>query len=173
MARRTSKPIWEQRRWVAFAILALLLLVSTAASAQTTTTKTNQTTDYSSTVQNPCNGDTVAVSGKHHFMASQQTQKNGRVHMQMTESRNGTGLGAPSGKKYSYGETVRTNAILPAAPEGQPTGIARHWMRVVSEGSSPEGDNFYQMIVTRLHRNGNASESVEKLECRGQGKESF
>jgi hypothetical protein len=173
MARHTRKPIWEQRGWIAFAILALLFLVSTAASAQTTTTKTNQTSDFAQTVDNPCNGDAVAVSGKQHVMASQQTQKNGRVHLQMTDSRNGQGVGAPSGKNYSYSDSLRTNIIVPAAPDGQPTGITRQRIKVVSSGSTPEGDNFFVTFVTKIHRNGNANGLVDKVECRGQGKESF
>jgi hypothetical protein len=173
MSRQKGKPVWEQGRWVAFAIMALLILVSTAASAQTTTTKTNQTFDWSDTVDNPCNADWVTVTGKHHVMASQQTQKNGRVHLQSTDSRYGQGVGAPSGKKYSYSNTSRTNVILPPPPDGQPTGIMRSRVKVVSEGSSAEGDNFFATFVTRIHRNGNASSSTESFDCRGQGKETF
>src|SRR5688500_7815696 len=98
MPRHTGTPIWEQPRWVTFAILALLFLVSTAGSAQTTTTKTNETHDWAGNVDNFCNGDVVTVTGKHHIMASQQDQSNGRVHLQMYERKNGTGVGAPSGK---------------------------------------------------------------------------
>ena len=171
MSRQKGKPAWEQPRWVVFAILALLVLVSTAASAQTT--KTNETTDETWTVKNPCNTDDVVVNGKHHVVASQTMQKNGRIHLQMTDSRHGTGLGAPSGKKYSYGDTSKTNVIVPAPPDGQPTGIHRFRMKVVSEGSTAVGDNFFMTVVTMIHRNGSTSGSQDRVECRGQGKESF
>lgn len=148
MPRHTGIAIREQRPWVAFAILALLLLVSTAASAQTTATKTNETHDWAGSVDNFCNGDVVTVSGKHHVMASQQDQKNGRVHLQMSDRKNGTGVGAPSGKQYSYGDQTRMNVIVPAAPDGQPTGIMRQRIKIVSGGSTPEGDNFFATFVT-------------------------
>lgn len=173
MARRTSKPIWEQRRWVAFAILALLLLVSTAASAQTTTTKTNQTFDFGPhTVKNPCNEDMVTVNGKQHVMASQQVQKNTRIHVQTMDNKHGTGLGTPSGKKYSYGDNFKSNVIVPAPPDDtKPTIITRQRIRIVSEGSSPTPDNFFATFTTKIHRNGNASTDPPTFECRGQGKE--
>jgi hypothetical protein len=181
MSRQKGKPAWEQPRWVAFAILALLVLVSTAASAQTTMTKTNETFDWSGDVMNPCNGDTAHVVGKQHFMVSQQDQKNGRVHIQMNETQHGQGPGSlffgtpPQQLQYTYRQSNRINWIIPAPPAGQPTLINRFRIKMTSSGANSTGfpDNFHATFATTIHRNGNVAPSKAESDCRGKGKESF
>ncbi len=154
------------------ALFALLFTAFAGAGSealgQATTTTTNETVPFTSSLFNPCNGDTVTFSGNLHVVNTMTTDASGGTHLKThINYQNVTGTGVPSGITYN----VRTvsNEVTNDADGPQSTATVISIVKLVAHG--PALDFFLRNVLhVTVNANGQTTSTVQEtsIECRGR-----
>lgn len=157
---------------VCAALFALLFTAFAGAAApafgQATTTTTNETIPFSSTLFNPCNGDTVTFSGTLHVVNTLTTDAGGGTHLKTHMNyQNVTGTGVPSGITYQVRTVTNEVANDADGPQSNTTVIST--VKLNAQGPAL---NFYLRTVLHVtvNANGETTSTVQEtsIECRGR-----
>ena len=155
---------------VCAALCALLFTAFTAADAfgQASTTTTNETVPFTSSLFNPCNGDTVTFSGNFHVTNTMTVDASGGTHLKThTNYQNVTGTGTPSGVTYNV-RTV-TNEVTNDSDSPQSNATVISTVKLTAQGPSLD---FYLRVVMHVtvNANGETTSTVQEasFECRGR-----
>lgn len=152
------------------ALLALLFtaFAGTNAFGQASTTTTNETVPFTSSLFNPCNGDTVTFSGDMHVTNSLTVDSSGGTHLKThINYQNVTGTGNPSGITYNV-RTV-TNEVTNDNDGPQSTATVISTVKLIAHGPSLDFYLRFVMHVT-VNANGETTSMVQEanFECRGR-----
>ena len=150
---------------------SLLLAALTAAvamtwhvpgRAQATTVTTSETVPFTSSILNPCNGDTVAFSGDVHLVNHVTTDASGGTHVE-TQSNfsNVSGTGQPSNATYRVTTTRQTSVNDSSTPQSELTVV--QVINVVGQGSTPKFRLFVTYHIT-VNANGQTTSEVSNVE---------
>ncbi|HEX7318370.1 MAG TPA: hypothetical protein VF297_30975 [Pyrinomonadaceae bacterium] len=152
------------------ALFALLFtaFASTNAFGQASTTTTNETVAFTSTLFNPCNGDTVTFSGNMNVVNTLTVDGNGGTHLKThTNYQNVTGTGTPSG--ISYNVRTVSNEVTNDNDGPQYNATVISTVKLIAHGPSLD---FYLRVVMHVtvNANGETTSSVQEsnFECRGR-----
>ena len=136
-------------------LLALLAIASLAAAPAFAEVVSNETTDISDTIVNPCNGDLVTFSGTAHYVFSTTVDGNGGFHLHIHANAQVQGTGAAAGTKYSANEQLNytTNANA-GADESNVT----YALKLIAQGKDPNFTVFESIHIT-VNANGTVTVS--------------
>jgi hypothetical protein len=97
----------------ATAMLLAIIVLITPASAEVLS---NQTVPLSGTVVNPCNGETVAVTGEEHLLFRLTSSQDGSIHLGLNQNARATGEELTTGATYSLNFTESGNVTSSFPP---------------------------------------------------------
>jgi hypothetical protein len=152
------------------ALFALLFTVGAGreAFAQATTTTTNETVPFTSTLFNPCNGDTVTFSGNMHVTNTMTTDADGGTHLRThINYQDVTGTGVPSGITYKVRTVTNEVSNDNDGPQYEATVIST--VKLIAHG--PALDFYLRTVMhVTVNANGQTTSNVQEtsIECRGR-----
>ena len=152
----------------ALIVLSLLVLpLPMPVEAQNQATQT--TYPITTTATNPCNGDTVVLTGEGHAVMHSTFDNNGGVHIVDVTNTMGPlqGVGVPSGVAYKANQTVSTTINdNGSTPQFELTFVMSEVL--ISQGAAP---NFVTHTTIHITVNSNAMPTANvnktKSECTG------
>lgn len=122
---------------------------------------TNERDVYWSTGdKNPCNGDSVVITGSSHFVIHVGFDNLGGLHYSSNVVSRGDGVGIPSGKAYTIFDQEKFSDQAPANPDNFVI-IDRQYMRVSGPTRADDYTTIFMDRVTVDH-DGNPTTEVIK-----------
>lgn len=132
-------------------VVTAALICAPAALAQTTTTD-NQ---FTQSMTNSCNGETILVSGTLHTVSGFSINPNGMIHSTFNSTLNGTGVGSSSGAKYVINDTAHSEVNGKTVAQEQFIGSK---MKMIAQGPTP---NLTQRMTIHLVVDANGNVRVD------------
>ena len=136
------------------ALVAFLFAVSATATADVTLNQDIPTPITA--ITNPCNGETVTLSGTFHVLVATTSDGNGGFHMVMKDNaQNLTGIGQTTGTNYRFVSNSMFNVNVQPPFPSEFTLPAT--MNLVSQGSAP---NFFVQSLFKVTVNADGTVTV-------------
>jgi hypothetical protein len=144
-----------------------LALAAGMALAQATTDTFNETVPLDLTVDNPCTGEPLQLTGELHILFHVTEDANGGFHVQTQfQPQGASGTGLVSGEQYRGVGVTRDEAYFPPGELRETTFIDRFYM--ISTGPS---DNMLATTTIHVTFNANGEPTAElfrlELKCAG------
>ena len=119
-------------------------------------TESIRDTNWSSTETNPCNGETVAISGATHWVMHTSFDNLGGFHFKAQLVAKGTGVGSPNGTKYTINEHFKEAENTPG---NYTSYVIREAFRLKVDGPTV-ADDYYKTTVHKITVNSAGVESM-------------
>jgi hypothetical protein len=147
----------RRRSPMSLALFAVILLIAGTASAASDTNR-----NYSSTLNNDCNGEQIVFNGTEHIVDNTKVQGD-RLHINTMRQANGRGPGTMSGAEYIVANGIKSNMKVPVGNV-----FIRNWSKANAQSSGnpayPAVD-FWQLAIFHVRPDGTPGPTKFETRC--------
>jgi hypothetical protein len=155
--QRTKEYTMKRIVLTSAAILALIFASVTRPSAARADTLSTQTLPFVDAVTNPCNHDTVPITGTFRFDSATTSDSAGGAHVSMHYTAQGSSA-VLSGSSYQYSDSQMQTTYAQPVPYVFSWVVEEH---LISQGSAP---NFTLQFTFHLTVNANGTPEVQNFD---------
>ena len=156
---------WRRLLFIAFPLLAAITMAMSLTLPSLAATIVNEDIPFSVNITNPCNNESVALSGTEHLVILETFDNNGGVHFDFHANFNITGTGDLGNNYVSNQELHESGNTKVGAAAAATFPIA---FELISKGSAP---NFLMLMLMHMTFNANGSVTASfdhfMTECQG------